>query len=158
MSSLEQDLNNARLELKSDGYQMSIGELASLYERGELSINPEFQRSLRWNTSEKVAFIESILMTFPLPSIFVAATSDGKWDLLDGLQRITTTFEFMGILKDSDGKPVPPLALKATEHFPELEGVVFESEDLDARQLTEPLRFRLQASTYGCENHTARKL
>lgn len=140
MSDLEQQLVNARLALKSDGYQMSIGELASLYENGELSIDPAFQRNLRWNAFEKVAFIESILMQFPLPSIFVAATHDGKWDLLDGLQRMTAVFEFMGILRNSDGNHVPPLALQGTERFPELNGVLFRSDNLETPQLSDGLR------------------
>jgi hypothetical protein len=137
--SLEQGLDAERIQLRSDSYQMSIGELGNLYQNDELTINPEFQRALRWTHVQKVAFIESILMQFPLPTIFVAAGADGKWDLLDGLQRITTIFEFMGILK-RDGVLLKPLPLLATERFPELEGLVFESTSPDEPSLTDRLR------------------
>jgi hypothetical protein len=143
---LQQTLDNHRLGLKSESYQMSIGELASLYESGELAIDPEFQRALRWSRSQRISFIESILLQLPLPSIFVAARDDGVWDLLDGLQRISTIFEFMGILKKDGGEPVPPMRLKGTEKIPELEGVVFEGGDDDPSVLSSPLRidFRRQ--------------
>ena len=123
---LEQTLDAERLKLRSESYQMSVGELANLYVADELRVAPAFQRVLRWELHQKVAFIESILLQFPLPSIFVAARSNGAWDLLDGLQRITTVFEFLGILRTQDGANIaPPLRLTATERVRELEGVTF---------------------------------
>jgi hypothetical protein len=125
---LEQLIEIERLKITSDSYQMSIGELASLYERGELTIDPDFQREFRWDYSQKVTFIESILFQFPLPSVFVASRPDGTWDLLDGLQRLSTVFEFIGILHDADGGLVKPLSLAATERLPDLRGVHFSGD------------------------------
>ena len=47
MSSLEEQLHNARHEVVTDGYEMSIGEIVSLYKNRELVIDPAFQRLFR---------------------------------------------------------------------------------------------------------------
>ncbi len=42
--SLEEQVATARKEIKSDGYEMSIGEISNLYKDGELQVNPAYQR------------------------------------------------------------------------------------------------------------------
>lgn len=122
MSLLEQ-IEEKRKEIFTDSYPMSIGELVNLYRDGELEINPSFQRFFRWTDAQKVRLIESILLGIPLPSIFVAQREDGIWDLVDGLQRISTILNFMGELKNSDGTISQPFILKKTEYLPLLDGV-----------------------------------
>lgn len=45
--SLEEEIQRASREISTDGYEMSIGELMSLYKDEELVVNPEFQRYFR---------------------------------------------------------------------------------------------------------------
>src|SRR5438132_4452 len=108
---LQQQIDERRKEIHTDGYPMSIGEIQNLYAEGDLDIHPEFQRFFRWSPEQKARWIESILIGIPLPSIFVSQQPDGKWDVIDGLQRLSTIFEFMGILKDDKDQPVKPLVL-----------------------------------------------
>ena len=70
---------------------MSFGEIMNLYEDGELVISPDFQRLYRWESYQKSKFIESILLGIPLPPIFVFQDDDNTWELVDGLQRLSTT-------------------------------------------------------------------
>jgi len=44
-------------------------------------------------------------------SCFVFQNKDGVWELIDGLQRLSTIFEFLGILKEEDDKIFPPSIL-----------------------------------------------
>lgn len=127
MTLIEQ-IEEKRKEIFTDSYPMSIGELVNLYKDGDLEINPAFQRFFRWSSPQKVRLIESILLGIPLPSIFVAQREDGIWDLVDGLQRISTILNFMGELKNEDGKIIEPLTLTATEYLPLLESVSWESK------------------------------
>jgi hypothetical protein len=120
MSDLESQISSKRREIKTDGYPMSIGEWVSMYEGGELDIHPEFQRFYRWSESQKASLIESILLGIPLPPIFVSQRNDGVWDVVDGLQRLSTIFQFMGILSDENGKKVKPLVLSGTKYLPAL--------------------------------------
>jgi hypothetical protein len=68
----------------------------------------------------------------PLPSIFVFERDDGKWELIDGLQRISTLLEFMGLLKEPNTSQLRPRSvLVATKYLPSLSNVVWEkSEDV----------------------------
>ena len=118
-----------RTEIRTDGYPMSIGEWASLYEAGELDIHPEFQRFFRWTETQRTALIESILLGIPVPSVFVSQREDGVWDVVDGLQRLSTIFQFLGILKDEDGTKIPPLVLNSTKYLPELKNVSWDNDE-----------------------------
>jgi hypothetical protein len=118
--SLELEISKARKEIVSDGYEMSLGEVMNLYRDDELKINPEFQRLFRWDITRKTRFIESILLSIPIPPIFVFQDKDGNWELIDGLQRLSTMLEFSGVLKDSNGKKVEPSILEGTKFLPSL--------------------------------------
>ncbi|HKV47951.1 MAG TPA: DUF262 domain-containing protein [Candidatus Acidoferrales bacterium] len=120
--SLQQEIDKRRAEIRSDGYAISVGEWISMYEKRELDIHPEFQRFFRWSIRQKSRLIESLLLGIPVPQIFVAQRPDGIWDVVDGLQRLSTIFEFVGILRDSDDKRVPPLTLEPTTYLPSLGG------------------------------------
>ena len=96
---LESQITKLRNSLTTDRMDMSFGEIMSMYEQGEIIISPEFQRLFRWTIEQKTKFIESILLGIPIPPIFVAEDSDGRWELVDGLQRISTVLSFFGLLK-----------------------------------------------------------
>jgi hypothetical protein A60131_14695 len=126
---LQIELDNARLSVKTDSYPMSIGELVSMYDDGELEIRPEFQRLFRWSLEQKSNFIESVLLGIPIPSIFVSQREDGVWELVDGLQRISTILSFMGKMRDNNGKLCKPLKLNGTKYLPSLQDKVWGDPD-----------------------------
>lgn len=127
--SLDEEIDARRAEIRSDGYPMSIGELISIYRDDELDIHPEFQRFYRWSDEQKSRLIESLLLGIPIPSIFVSQRDDGVWDVIDGLQRLSTIFQFVGRLKDDSGNLVDPLILKKTKYLPSLEGKRWDDDD-----------------------------
>lgn len=126
--SLIQQIEEKRKEIHTDAYPMSIGELINLYTDDDLDIHPEFQRIYRWNETQKSRLIESILLGIPLPSFFVAQREDGVWDVVDGLQRLSTIFSFLGIYKNEMGDLEPPLTLQGTEYLPSLDGMTWSEE------------------------------
>ena len=128
---LDQEIKKRRAEVRSDGYPMSIGELINLYRDGELDIHPEFQRFYRWSNEQKSRLVESILLGIPIPSIFVSQREDGVWDVIDGLQRLSTVFELAGELRDSYGRKIPPLTLTSTKYLPSLHGKRWTDDDDD---------------------------
>lgn len=127
---LSEEIEKAQRLVRTDAYQMSIGEIVSMYENGEIIIDPEFQRLFRWDIGQKSKLIESLLLGIPLPSIFVFEKEDGNWELIDGLQRISTILEFMGRLRNSEGELYPPSILEATKYLPSLHNGVWETSDL----------------------------
>ena len=95
--SLEKEVSDLRKEITSERLAMSIGELEGLYARDELDIHPKFQRVLRWSDTQKSKLIESLLLRIPVPPLFVAQDLSGRWDVVDGVQRLGTIFEFLGV-------------------------------------------------------------
>lgn len=99
MSELDNALGQARNTLSADRMDMSFGELMNMYDDKELIIDPEFQRYFRWDQYQRTRFLESVLCGIPVPSVFMAEDKDGKWEVVDGLQRISTILSFFGKLK-----------------------------------------------------------
>lgn len=122
---LRDELEIAKRSVTTDSLQISIGEITSMYSQEELDIIPEFQRLFRWSNEKKTAFVESILIGIPVPPVFAYENADGTWELIDGLQRLSTILEFMGILRDPDDrtKILPPSTLSSSTYLPSLKGV-----------------------------------
>jgi Protein of unknown function DUF262 len=136
VDNLQIEIDKKRQEIRSDGYLMSIGEWISLYKEQELEIHPEFQRFFRWSDHQKTSLIESILLGIPIPPIFVSQGEDGVWDVVDGLQRLSTIYELAGILKDEKGDILPPLVLGKTKYLPSLAGKKWEDLEHPEHSLT----------------------
>src|SRR5262245_44345930 len=101
--SLQDEILERSAQNKAGSYTMSIGEMRNAHRDDELDVHPEFQRMFRWTDSQKTRLIESILLGIPIPPIFVAQRKDGVWDVVDGVQRLSTILEFVGQLKDKAG-------------------------------------------------------
>jgi Protein of unknown function DUF262 len=126
---LSDEIEKAQRAVRTDAYQMSIGEIIGMYANGEIIIDPEFQRLFRWDIGQKSKLIESLLLGIPLPSIFVFEKENGSWELVDGLQRLSTILEFMGHLRSPDGGLHSPSVLDATKYLPSLHNAVWEASD-----------------------------
>lgn len=156
---LKDEIEVAQRLVKTDAYQLSISELVNMYKNGELVINPDFQRLFRWEIGQKAKLIESLLLGIPLPPVFVFERPDSTWELIDGLQRISTILEFMGLLVHPEtGKREPPTALVATKYLPSLDGAVWErSRFVDDISLSaqvpigSPLQLAIRRSRIGVE-------
>ena len=120
---LHEQVEEGRREIRADSYSMSLGELASLYEERELEIQPRFQRFFRWTVDQKTRLVESILLGIPLPQVFVSPRNDGVWEVVNGLQRLSTLFEFMGKLRGENGTAREPLRLTRAKYLPALDGI-----------------------------------
>jgi uncharacterized protein with ParB-like and HNH nuclease domain len=138
---LLKEIENRRTSFKTDSYPMSIGELANLYTSKEITIRPEYQRLFRWTQGQKVKLIESILLGIPIPSIFVFQDPSGKWELVDGLQRVSTIFQFLGILDGADR-----LQLNGTKYLPSLDGYFWESKTEDELEVPDAVKLSFKRS------------
>jgi len=132
--SLEQEIDKAARQVSTDAFSLTIGEVVNMYRDGDIKIDPDFQRLFRWDIERKSRLIESILVRIPLPSIFVFELPSSKWEVIDGLQRLSTVLEFLGELRDPDtGERVTPRALVGTQYLPSLRGAFWADELRAAR-------------------------
>lgn len=98
---IEQDIleeetfsDDSLFNISSYGVDLSFREIISMYEDGDLE-KPEMQRKYVWSRNEASRFIDSILLGLPVPSIFLAKTTDEKRLIVDGYQRIMTVHDFV---------------------------------------------------------------
>ena len=93
-----------------------------LKKRGLLDLDPPYQRRSIWNQAYKDSFVDTILMQYPAPAIFLyeEVTADGisKYHVVDGKQRLTAVFEFAGgQFPVSEGSSITSLRGKYFEAF-----------------------------------------
>jgi uncharacterized protein with ParB-like and HNH nuclease domain len=113
------------IDIKEDRF--TVFELIRKIKAGKVIMNPEFQRKLVWKQQQKSQFIESIILNVPLPPFYFKKDLDGKFIIVDGLQRTSTLQSFLS----------NEFSLQGLNALPQLNGYYFE--DLD-----EALRTRIE--------------
>lgn len=73
----------------------SVREVYNQIVDGETDLAPDFQREFVWNSKKQVLLIESILLGIPLPAFYLNQDSTGVFQVIDGVQRLTTIKRFM---------------------------------------------------------------
>lgn len=116
-------LDNKIKDVRTVSLDISFGELANKYRDKELIIQPDFQRLFRWSEGKQSRFIESLLLELPIPPFFLIENKEGTWELIDGLQRISSYLHFIGILSNCDD---PNLTLSECDIIPELNGITYK--------------------------------
>jgi len=123
MATIDEMIEKRLGEVRIDSFDITFGELLSLYESEEFVIRPDFQRFFRWSLEQRSRLIESILLELPIPQIFVIETKDGVLELIDGLQRISSVIHFLDH-KLLDDKTLSPLKLAGCDLVEQLNGCV----------------------------------
>ncbi|WP_156246155.1 GmrSD restriction endonuclease domain-containing protein [Stutzerimonas frequens] len=73
----------------------SIREVYTQILERELDLAPDFQRAFVWRSAQQVKLVESILLGIPLPAFYFNQDNDGNFQVIDGVQRLTTIRHFM---------------------------------------------------------------
>lgn len=76
--------------------QRTVGEVVKRIKGNRFILNPDFQRDFVWTTEKQSRLVESCLMRIPLPVFYVAEAKDGRIIVVDGLQRLTSFYRFLG--------------------------------------------------------------
>lgn len=137
---LKTEIEKAKRDVNTDSVGITLGEVSNMYSSQELNILPDFQRLFRWTNERKSNFVESILIGIPIPPVFVYEDKDGTWELIDGLQRISTVLEFMGVLKDVDSGELLRSRLQKAKYLPSLQDSVWEKKNEGEVQLEKALQ------------------
>lgn len=81
----------------------------------------------RWEPEKQSRFIESLILEMPVPPIFVIETDNGIYELIDGLQRISSYLHFRGIKFGEKQDESTPLELSGCDIVPHLNGYSLET-------------------------------
>ena len=128
IQTLQAELSQMKMKVDFNNYDFTVKEIVTLVQDHVINIAPTYQRKFRWDDERQSALIESILLGIPVPSLFMATNSDGTWEVIDGVQRISTLLNF--ILSEDD--PIRrlighecPLKLKGLRKLKSFEGALF---------------------------------
>ncbi len=97
-----------------------------------LNLRPEYQRRLVWDIGKRSRFIESLLLNIPIPPVFLYEWELGRYEVMDGQQRLNAVVEYY-----ENG-----FALKGLEQWTELAGYRYKDlpstlqRGLDRRRLS----------------------
>jgi hypothetical protein len=137
------EIQRERRAVSSDTYDVTIKSLTDMVAEQNINVSPDYQRRFVWDEIRQSQLIESIFLGIPVPNIFMATNADASWEVIDGLQRITTILRFVAhSLAMKDGKNLGALRLRGLEKVPSLNGAFFEDlpSNMKLNFLTRPLR------------------
>lgn len=106
----EREWISAHKKVLFSAIDYSLLDVASQVADGDLDLQPQYQRRLRWSPERKSRLIESFLMNVPIPPLFLSEEADGKYAVIDGKQRITAISDFLN----------GDLALEGLKYFKDL--------------------------------------
>src|SRR5882724_7839013 len=114
---------------------MTIDLILARIGSGAINLQPDFQRKWGiWSLRRQSRLIESLLLRIPLPTFYAAEDGDENWEVVDGVQRLSTVARFVepSLLQEEGG-----FELEGLEYLHEFEGKRYEG-------LTPRLRRRLR--------------
>ncbi|MFP9117020.1 DUF262 domain-containing protein [Flavobacterium sp. RNTU_13] len=136
---LEEDKNDGGIYPYDPAYEsidigevpFSIFEYLRQLEKGKIKIQPDFQRNQVWNIEQKSKFIESIILNFPLPPIYLNENKESNYIVIDGLQRSTALTEYYSNKFELTGiEALPKYNGYSFEKLPEVLQSKFEDKKL----------------------------
>lgn len=72
-----------------------LPQIRDMIEKREaINLRPEYQRRLRWNSSQKSKLIESLLLNIPVPPVFFYESDAARYEVMDGQQRLNAIRDF----------------------------------------------------------------
>jgi hypothetical protein len=101
------------------------------YVDGTLSLKPPYQRRPVWAKKQKCYLIESILLGFPIPELYVqhATTTEGRssFAIVDGQQRIRAVLQFIGVDSDPNEQDFNGFVLDQLDEASEFKNLSFRN-------------------------------
>lgn len=113
--------------LRTQSYDKSLSDLVGMIDRKSICLDPDYQRNYLWDNNRASLLIESILLNIPIPVIYVEEDEEKDWNVIDGLQRLTSINRFF----KNDFK------LTRLEVLTELNGQTYSNLQPKARRILE---------------------
>jgi uncharacterized protein DUF262 len=89
----ERQIRQLQKEIRFDTRDFPVETIVSRYQNDNFFI-PPYQREFVWNDKDQSEFVESVIMGLPIPMMFLAEDDDGRFEIVDGAQRIQTLERF----------------------------------------------------------------
>lgn len=141
---IQDQLDKNRRSVSFDSYDITVRQLYDMVSENTIDIAPDYQRHFIWDDERQSQLIESIFLGIPVPSLFMATNKDATWEVIDGLQRLTTIINFIGgddVIKNITSKN-SKLKLEGLEKLNAFNDLFFEDlpKSIQLSFLTRPIR------------------
>lgn len=144
LAKLQTQLDKERRLVSFDSYDMTVRQIVDMFEENVIFVPPDYQRQFVWDDSRESHLIESIFLGIPVPSLFMATNPDSSWEIVDGVQRLSTLAHFMSDKEEIISKigRDAPLKIRGLEKLSELDGSGYKSLSKPMQLLfqTRPIR------------------
>ncbi len=112
---INEKYSRGEVRIVTEQARYPLSTIVTMLDSGDYDLNPEFQRRHRWSPLKQSRLIESFIMNVPIPPIFLYEVSYSRYEVMDGLQRLTAISEFY-----RDG-----YTLVGLDQWPELNGMKY---------------------------------
>lgn len=141
---IQEQLDQNRRTVSFDNYDITVRQLFDMIGENQIELQPEYQRHFIWDDIRQSQLIESIFLGIPVPNLFMATNPDSTWEVIDGLQRLTTIVNFLGdarLIRKTNPKG-KKLKLNELEKISSMNGYVFEElpRSVQLTFMTRPVR------------------
>lgn len=146
--------------IQSNSYK--IVELYNKIEAGSLITGPIFQRNLVWKKQHKYAFIQTILLNYPFPEVYIASQQLDVDSLkaieivVDGQQRLTTIVEYVkgggDFAQQTKVKPFNTLSIEEKKEFLNYPVSVKDLKDLQQDTIIQIFK-RINSTNYALNDN-----
>ena len=141
---IQEQLDINRRSVAFDSYDITLKQLYDMVLERMVDIAPEYQRHFVWDEARQSALIESLFLGIPIPSLFMATNRDASWEVIDGLQRLTTILNFIGNAEELKDLKInhKKLKLSGLEKLDSMNGLQYEDlpKSMQFMLQTRPLR------------------
>ena len=81
-------------------FSYTITDLIGFHKRGEINLNPDFQRGAVWFQAAQSSLIDTLLRGYPIPKIYIRTKTDVETqktirEVVDGQQRLRAIYKFV---------------------------------------------------------------
>jgi len=94
-SSINAKYVKGEVRIVTEQARYPLPSVVGMYEDAKKYVlNPDFQRRHRWDRDKQSRLIESFIMNVPIPPVFLYEVEYSKYEVMDGLQRMTAIYDF----------------------------------------------------------------
>ena len=91
---MEKSTEKMQRKLFIKPYDRMVKDLVKDIQEGMIILDPDYQRNYVWGNPKASLLVESILLNIPIPVIYASENEEGKWVVVDGLQRLYSLQRF----------------------------------------------------------------
>ncbi|WP_144877526.1 DUF262 domain-containing protein [Microbacterium sp. 1.5R] len=109
---INQKYERGEIRIVTESGRYPLDSVSKMVSADNYKMDPDYQRRRRWDVAQKSRLIESFIMNVPVPPIFLYEWDFNQYEVMDGLQRMTSVRDFYE----------NEFALTGLEYWQELEG------------------------------------